>query len=52
MAISKLIVNELLYTWWLNLRGKVMNSLLMQPSTILMNITKLKYVLSCGALEL
>lgn len=29
-----------------------MNCLLMQPSTILMNITKLKYVLSCGALEL
>ena len=28
MAISKLIVKELLYTWRLNLRGKIMNSLL------------------------
>lgn len=53
MAVSKLIVRELLYTWRLNLRGKILNCLLMQPSTILMNITKLKYhVLSCGALEL
>lgn len=53
MAVSKLIVRELLYTWRLNLRGKILNCLLMQPSTILMNITKLKYhALSCGALEL
>ena len=53
MAVSKLIVRELLYTWRLNLRGKILNCLLMQPSTILMNITKLKYhVLSCGALGL
>ena len=28
IAISKLIVKELLYTWRLNLRGKIMNSLL------------------------